>query len=168
MSDKFADDVIEELLERLAKGEGLVAICKDRRMPDRRTVQRWTRSDDDLGARVHEAREAGFHALAEKAITDAESCTDPIKGRLVFDARRWYLGKLSQAFADKPIAIGAVLNVDRDDAFAVVTGALEKAATAIASQRDRTITVAADSTTGSDHSAGRLADMAGDGGEGLR
>jgi hypothetical protein len=38
--------------------------------------------------------------MAEQALADAEIETDPAKGRLKFDARRWYLGKLSNAFSD--------------------------------------------------------------------
>lgn len=168
MADReFADDVIEELLDQLTQGKSLTEICQDPRMPTRRTVQRWQRDDDELAGRILEAREVGFHHLAEQAVREAVEAADPIKGRLAFDARRWYLGKLSNAFAEKPISIGAVLNVDRDDAFAAVTGALEKAAAAISSRRDSTITVDAVSSSGPADAPGRLADLAGSGGERL-
>lgn len=93
------------ILDRLAAGESLNAICKADGMPDRRTVQRWQEDDTGFDAAVTHAREVGFHSMAEEALREATACTDPQKGRLAFDARRWYLGKLSNAFSDnKPQA----------------------------------------------------------------
>jgi hypothetical protein len=69
-------------------------------MPDRRTVQRWQDADAEWDAAVTCARETGYQLLADKAILGAETCEDASKGRLLFDARRWYLGKLSNAFSD--------------------------------------------------------------------
>jgi hypothetical protein len=70
-------------------------------MPSRETIRLWQRDDEAFALAVTHAREEGFHSLAEKAVEDAETETDPAKGRLKFDARRWYLGKLSNAFSDK-------------------------------------------------------------------
>ena len=92
----------EEILDRLANGEGLVAICNsDDRLPNRSTVQRWQDTDADFDAAVTRAREIGMHVIAEQAVADALVAEDAAKGRLAFDARRWYVGKLSNAFADK-------------------------------------------------------------------
>lgn len=88
------------ILERLADGESLVAICKAEGMPDRRTVQRWQDEDADWDAAVTRARETGFLLRAEQAVIDAKTAEDATKGRLAFDAERWFLGKLSNAFSD--------------------------------------------------------------------
>jgi len=90
----------DELLERLAGGESLVAICKDERMPSLRTVHVWQSADDDLAAQILRAREVGYLLRGERAVQDAKDAPDPVKGRLAFDAERWYLGKLSNAFSD--------------------------------------------------------------------
>lgn len=100
MDSALREATQEELLERLADGESLVAICKREGMPDRRTVQRWQDADEAFDAAITRAREIGYSVMAEKAVADAEDCEDPQKGRLAFDARRWYLGKLSNAFSD--------------------------------------------------------------------
>lgn len=92
--------VEESLLERLADGESLVQICRDKDMPDRRTVQRWQDDDEKFDAAVMRAREAGMFVRAEKAVEDAKAADDAAKGRLAFDAERWYVGKLSNAFSD--------------------------------------------------------------------
>jgi hypothetical protein len=167
--DSVADReaIIEELIERLAEGKGLATICRDPRMPNRRTVLRWTRDSADLAERINDARETGYHFLAEKALSDVQTCTDPIKARLIFDAHRWYLGKLSQAFAEKPVAIGAFVNVDAGDAFAAITGALDRAAAGIASRGTSTRAVVIESEARPSDAGGELADLAGAGGAGL-
>ena len=69
-------------------------------MPNRSTVQRWQNEDQDFDAAVTRAREDGFHYLAEQARIRALTAEDAARGRLAFDADRWYLGKLSNAFSD--------------------------------------------------------------------
>lgn len=93
-------DQRETILELLAEGKSLSAICRMDGMPDRRTVQRWQDADAEWDAAVTCAREDGYQLLADKALVDAADCEDASKARLLFDARRWYLGKLSNAFSD--------------------------------------------------------------------
>lgn len=145
----FAEDVIEELLQRLATGDSMRTICSDRRMPDRETVRRWSERDDHLAASIARAREVGYHERAERAVEAAQSADDAPLGRLAFDAERWYLSKLSRAFADKPVQVEATttLKVDPDDAFGKLAGALERAASAIAGGASGTIRVVDDSTS---------------------
>ena len=94
------DDVREQILAMLMEGRSLSSICKEPGMPNRATVQRWQKDDEEFDAAVTHAREEGFHLLAEQARLNAQTATDPAKGRLAFDADRWYLGKLSNAFSD--------------------------------------------------------------------
>ena len=94
------DEVRAHILEQLELGRSLLSICKDEGMPNRSTVQRWQKDDEDFDAAVTRAREDGFHYLAEQARIRAQTAEDAAKGRLAFDADRWYLGKLSNAFSD--------------------------------------------------------------------
>jgi hypothetical protein len=107
---QFKDDIRVELLDRLSKGESMRAICSDHRMPSRETVRLWCESDPDLALAITRAREVGFETRAEKAVEDAKAALDPQRGRLAFDAERWYLGKLSKAFADKVTVAGDTEN----------------------------------------------------------
>ena len=100
MDGSFKDAVREELLERLADGISLVQICKVENMPSRRTVQRWQEEDEEFDVAVTRAREAGMFVRAELAVEAAKSAEDASRGRLAFDAERWYVGKLSNAFSD--------------------------------------------------------------------
>ena len=106
MIDGFQEDVITELLEQLRDGKSMREICRDKRMPDRETVSRWAKRDDDLAANIVRAREAGYHARAEAAVEAAKTATDASLGRLAFDAERWHLSKLCKAFADKVVHTG--------------------------------------------------------------
>ena len=151
---KYGDAVIEKIIDGLAEGKSLSQLCAGKDKPDRRTVQRWENGEDALADRIREAREIGYHARAERAVEAAKTAKDPMAGRLAFDAERWYLGKLSNAFREKPIAVGVQVNVgERDDAFAAVSGALDRAATAIASCGSSTSTVATDGEAGPDNAS---------------
>jgi hypothetical protein len=93
-------DIRELILSRLADGESLSTICKSEGMPNRSTVQRWQADDAEFDAAVTRAREDGYHLRAEQAVLSAKTAEDASRGRLAFDAERWYLGKLSNAFSD--------------------------------------------------------------------
>lgn len=94
-------DAREQILERLADGESLSEICRDDGMPSREAVRLWQNSDAAFDLAVTHAREEGYAIRAARAVADAKKAEDPAKGRLAFDAERWYLGKLSNAFSDK-------------------------------------------------------------------
>lgn len=106
ISDDFADDQIEELIHRLEEGEDMASICSDPRMPSVSTFWRWSKADDDLAKRIVCAREIGYYIRADKAVADAKAAKDGATGRLAFDAERWRLSKLSNAFADKVKHVG--------------------------------------------------------------
>lgn len=100
MDQSFKDAVREELCDRLSEGNSLVAVCRADDMPSVRSVQTWMTDDPDFAAQVTRAREAGFLIRGEKAVEAAKTAEDATKGRLAFDAERWYLAKLSNAFSD--------------------------------------------------------------------
>jgi hypothetical protein len=43
---------------------------------------------------------------AERAVIAAKTAEDAQKGRLAFDAERWFLGKVSKALGDKTVIAG--------------------------------------------------------------
>ena len=65
------DDVLNELLERLEEGQSLSTICAAKRMPHRRTIERWANADDALAADIARARQIGYQARAERAVVAA-------------------------------------------------------------------------------------------------
>jgi hypothetical protein len=65
--------IAEQILRQLTAGRSLRAVCQDHGMPSRRTVMQWV-SDDRQGfaARYRQAREFGFHALADQILKIAD------------------------------------------------------------------------------------------------
>lgn len=96
----YKEAVQEEICERLADGNSIVKICEDKSLPSLRTVMTWQADDEVFAARIMRAREAGYLIRGERAVEAAKAAEDAQKGRLAFDAERWYLGKLSNAFSD--------------------------------------------------------------------
>lgn len=60
--------------------------------------------DAQLAATIARAREIGLDHRAEVAVEAAKMAEDAAKGRLAFDAERWYLSKLyPKRFGDKQL-----------------------------------------------------------------
>lgn len=102
----FADDQVEELLDRTAKGEQLTKICTDPRMPGRSTVYDWIDCDEEFAGRFRAARARGVHALAEQCLDIAdEKATDAVQvadKRVRIDTRLRLAGKwLAKEYGDK-------------------------------------------------------------------
>lgn len=117
----FAEDIIEELLDRTEKGEPLSRICTDKRMPKRRTVYDWLENDKDFAARFRDARARGVHYLAEECIEIAdEEPGDAIQvanKRVRIDTRLRLAGKwLPKIYGDKldVTSAGEKLNAEPD------------------------------------------------------
>lgn len=164
----FNESTITRLIDRLAAGKSLSAICKGKGMPTRRTVQRWMQADDELAGRLLEAREIGFHEYAEQTLELVEKEPDPNKARVVLAARQWYLGKLSNAFRERPASVGTVVNVDVADTFAAIARVLEQAAGRLSCRRDSTYLVDGEGQARPiDAGGGLLAHLDGTGREGL-
>lgn len=104
--NEFADDQVEELLDRTSKGEQLTKLCKDPRMPSRSTVYNWLEGDPEFAGRFRAARARGVHALAEECLVIAdEKATDAIQvadKRVRIDTRLRLAGKwLAKEYGDK-------------------------------------------------------------------
>ena len=71
---KYTPELAQEICDRISRGEPLLQICKDDRMPERRTVYDWLERIDGLSAQFARAREEGCDAMAEQslAIMDGE------------------------------------------------------------------------------------------------
>ena len=103
--------IIANIAKRLEVGDSMNAICAQKGMPCRETLRLWCQADPEIDAAIMSAREIGFELRAEQAVKDAKNAEDAQRGRLAFDAERWYLGKLSKAFSDKVRHVGG----DKDD-----------------------------------------------------
>lgn len=62
---KRTPELIAEICERLSKGESLLSICDDDRMPADRTIRDWLAEDKDLSAAYAHARDIGYDRIAD-------------------------------------------------------------------------------------------------------
>lgn len=164
---EIADEIIEELIEQLETGKALSEICRDPRMPNRRTVTRWMRAGGELAERLSDAAEIGFHEFAEETLRLVESCEDSQKARNIFASRAWYLGKRSRAFAEKPV-VGVAMNVDAGDTFSAIARVLDQASGRISGRRTGTYIVDGEGEAGSIDARRGLAALDSSCGAGLR
>lgn len=117
------DAVVFELLERIADGESLRAICRDDHMPDKATVFRWLADDADLRDQYARARETQADSIFDEIIEIADDARNDWmerqgpdgqgvgwqlngdhvqRSRLRIDARKWMAGKLRpKVYGDK-------------------------------------------------------------------
>ena len=111
-TDEFTEDIIEDMITALECGQSMKEICDDPRMPAVNTFWRWAKADDELGKRIMRARECGYFYKADAMVEAVKLATDPAKARLEFDAERWRLSKLANAFADKVKHVGGGIEDD--------------------------------------------------------
>ena len=79
---KYTPELVEEICERLSKGEPLAQICRDDHMPRRQTVHNWMDRDEAVNGQVARAREDGFERIATDCleIIDSEPSLVPTTG----------------------------------------------------------------------------------------
>lgn len=63
----FTQEIADEIVDRLSKGEPLAAICRDDHMPTDRTVRNWREADPAFASAIAGARETGFDVIAQRA-----------------------------------------------------------------------------------------------------
>lgn len=108
MADTFADDQIEELLDRIADGEPLRSICKDPRMPSKSTVYNWLDDDQsEFAGRFRARKLIGIHTLVDECLEIAdEKVTEAVEvadKRVRIDTRLRLAGKWApKVYGDKP------------------------------------------------------------------
>lgn len=75
----YTDEIAQEIVERLSKGEPMAAICRDEHMPAVRTVSDWIAGDEQFSASIARAREDGFDALAAQCLDIADDASNDSK-----------------------------------------------------------------------------------------
>ena len=90
----YSDEIAQSLLDRMADGERLSAICEDATMPDLPTVSRWAVSSDlqEFADRLVRAREELACRFADKALELSEDYKNGSAHdrRLQIDTLKWY------------------------------------------------------------------------------
>ena len=96
---KFTQTLADDICERIANGESLRNICRDKSMPDRTTVLRWVDDNNDFCdqyARACARREDSFFDdLIEIADSVTADAAEVAKARVQIDARKWVLSRMN-------------------------------------------------------------------------
>lgn len=104
---KRTPEVEAAILDGLASGITLEAICKAEGMPSPVTVRQWKRLDEDFATAYARAREDGAEAYAERICDIANEVmqrgdrTFAECARVAVDALKWAAGKHNAQYGDK-------------------------------------------------------------------
>lgn len=101
----FSKELGNLICERIANGESVLKICKDKEMPCRKTVTNWLldKNKKDFLRNYEEA----VNVRTENMFDEIEDIADNKKGevqrdRLRIDTRKWYLSKvMPKKYGDK-------------------------------------------------------------------
>lgn len=94
----YSSDLAAAILDQLASGKSLRAICTAPGMPTEGAVRSWAvENHDGFGDRMERARVIGCHALADDILDIADRAHDSdsaAAARVQTENRRWLLSKL--------------------------------------------------------------------------
>lgn len=110
---EYTLETAQVVCARIAEGESLRMVCRDKAMPDKTTVLRWLGRYEEFRAQYAEAKEMSQEAVAEEYfdLLDEEPPKKPdgsfdaaavswYKNRA--DGRKWYLSKIApKKYGDK-------------------------------------------------------------------
>jgi hypothetical protein len=78
-ASKYSEKLAAEICKRLSSGEPLRAICRDAHMPHWNSVYNWKEARPEFAVRIARARDIGFDAIAEEALSIADTPVAGIK-----------------------------------------------------------------------------------------
>ena len=94
----YSAAIANRICERIAEGEPLTKICRDKSMPAYRTVLNWRVKDSEFLQMYTRAREDAGDTLADEIRELAKRVVDgtlePNAGRVAIDALKWIASKL--------------------------------------------------------------------------
>lgn len=77
---KFSQELLDEICDRLSRGEPLAVICREEKFPTDRTVRTWIQERADVSSAIACAREVGYDQIAADALLIADK---PVVGEKV-------------------------------------------------------------------------------------
>lgn len=98
-------EIVDEIIERLSRGEPLSRICDLPHMPDFTTVWRWEKADEEFRNLSARAMQHGTHFLAGDCLRIADDPDiDPGHKRIMVDTRMRLIGKWNaKVYGDKTL-----------------------------------------------------------------
>ena len=110
----YPPEVRQSIIERIATGESLRAICESEGMPDKATVCRWLMAEPEFATKYAHAREAQadvmFDGMADIESDVLSGTLKPDAAKVVLWSQQWRAEKL------KPKVYGAKLDLNHSGA----------------------------------------------------
>lgn len=82
---KYTPELVEEIAERLAKGEPLAAICRDAHMPHDSTVRDWMEARPEVSLAIARGRESGEEWLMAECLQIADTTKEGVRVKITDD-----------------------------------------------------------------------------------
>ncbi|WP_300379615.1 hypothetical protein [Henriciella sp.] len=121
----FSEAVFERILGRIASGESIASICKDKDMPAQSTFYVWLDQKENLAERYARARETQADAIFDEIISiaddgqdDEDNAENVQRSRLRVDARKWVAAKLAPKKYGDRVALDHTVSSNLADRFA--------------------------------------------------
>jgi methionine synthase II (cobalamin-independent) len=98
----YTEETADEICQRIAAGESVLAISSDSGMPSHTTIYKWLFNNPEFADKYARAREAQADVYAQQIVDIADAATDAGIARLQMDARKWAASKLAaKKYGDK-------------------------------------------------------------------
>lgn len=118
----YTKELADTICNMLSEGMSLRKVCLEKGMPDKKTVLKWLREDENFVTQYARAKEEGADAMFEELNDISDETHQIIKSgaekkssayaqaqRLRIDTRKWYLSKI------KPKKYGEKLDLTSGD-----------------------------------------------------
>jgi hypothetical protein len=119
----FTQKLVDKICDRIAHGESVRSICKDKDMPSAVTIYYWLLDEDkkEFFKQYARAKDSQAELMFDELLEIADNNDiDVNRLRLRVDTRKWYLSKvLPKKYGDKldMTTDGKPLNINFDNAF---------------------------------------------------
>ena len=92
---KVTPELLDQIFERIARGETMVEICRQKGMPGQTAIYRAIESDLEVRKKYAHARSQQADTFAEQIVAEARTAKDAQLGRLRMDALKWAASKIA-------------------------------------------------------------------------
>lgn len=92
---KVTPELLDQIFERIARGETMVEICKQKGMPGQTAIYRAIESDLEVRKKYAHARSQQADTFAEQIVAESRKAKDAQLGRLRMDALKWAASKIA-------------------------------------------------------------------------
>ncbi len=91
---KFTSELADRICEQLADGMSMRKVCEAEDMPEKRTIFRWLRTNEEFCHQYEKAKEESADSMTDEMLDIVDGSGDTQRDRLRVDTRKWVASKL--------------------------------------------------------------------------